>query len=83
MGKARGATTEQMVDVIYDAVKNKGGLFVANINLYPTHAGRSGAPAAARPRTRRDEPHVDERRAAAAAVGEVHGSARRGQGRTA
>ena len=25
-----------MVDVIYDAVKNKGGLFVANINLYPT-----------------------------------------------
>ena len=36
MGKARGATTAQMVDIIYDAVKNKGGLFLANINLYPT-----------------------------------------------
>ena len=36
MGKARGATTAQMVDLIYDAVKNKGGLFLVNINLYPT-----------------------------------------------
>ena len=36
MAKARGATAEQMVDVIYDACKNKGGLFVAAINLYPT-----------------------------------------------
>lgn len=32
----RGATTQQMIDVIYDAVSNKGGLFVVNINLYPT-----------------------------------------------
>ena len=29
----RGGTTVQMVDVISDGVKNKGGLFVANINL--------------------------------------------------
>ena len=36
MRKARGATTAEMVDVIYDAVANKGGLFVASINLYPT-----------------------------------------------
>jgi arsenite oxidase large subunit len=36
MRKARGSTTAQMVDVIYDAVANKGGLFVATINLYPT-----------------------------------------------
>jgi arsenite oxidase large subunit len=35
MSKARGATPEQLVDVIYDACKN-GGLFVASIDLYPT-----------------------------------------------
>lgn len=34
--KARGATTAQMVDVIFDAISTKGGLFVTNINLYPT-----------------------------------------------
>ena len=36
ISKARGASTEQMVNVIYDACKNKGGLFVVGINLYPT-----------------------------------------------
>ena len=36
IAKARGASTEQMIDVIYDACKNKGGLFVVGINLYPT-----------------------------------------------
>ena len=36
IGKARGASNQEKVDIIYDAVKNKGGLFVANINLYPT-----------------------------------------------
>ena len=40
MAKARGATTEQMVDVIVDACKNKGGLFVTVIDLYPTMARR-------------------------------------------
>ncbi|MGZ3339983.1 MAG: arsenate reductase (azurin) large subunit [Reyranella sp.] len=35
MSKARGATPEQLVDVIYDATA-KGGLFVTSINLYPT-----------------------------------------------
>ncbi|HEX8012808.1 MAG TPA: arsenate reductase (azurin) large subunit [Casimicrobiaceae bacterium] len=36
MAKMRGATTEQTVDTIVDAVLNKGGLFVTTINLYPT-----------------------------------------------
>lgn len=36
MRKARGASTAEMVDVIYDAVSNKGGLYVTAINLYPT-----------------------------------------------
>lgn len=36
MAKARGATVEQMVDIIYDACKNRGGMFVVGINLYPT-----------------------------------------------
>ncbi|MET3375450.1 arsenite oxidase large subunit [Variovorax boronicumulans] len=36
MAKARGADVATMVDVIYDACKNKGGLFVVGINLYPT-----------------------------------------------
>ena len=35
MQKARGATAEQLAEVIYDAT-TKGGLFVASINLYPT-----------------------------------------------
>ncbi|MBX4145147.1 molybdopterin-dependent oxidoreductase, partial [Ralstonia pickettii] len=35
MLKARGATDEQLVDVIYDAT-SKGGLFVTSVNLYPT-----------------------------------------------
>lgn len=36
MGAARGKSAAEMVEVIYDAVKNKGGLFLTNINLYPT-----------------------------------------------
>lgn len=35
MQRARGTSAEQMAAVIYDATK-KGGLFVTNINLYPT-----------------------------------------------
>ena len=35
MQKARGGTTAQVVDAIYDAIANKGGLFVTTINLYP------------------------------------------------
>jgi arsenite oxidase large subunit len=35
MGKARGATIPEWVDIIYDAVTTKGGLFVAAIDLYP------------------------------------------------
>jgi arsenite oxidase large subunit len=36
IARARGASTEQLVDVIYDACKNKGGMFIVGINLYPT-----------------------------------------------
>jgi arsenite oxidase large subunit len=35
MAKARGASAAEMVDIIFEAT-GKGGLFVANINLYPT-----------------------------------------------
>ncbi|MBU6290859.1 MAG: arsenate reductase (azurin) large subunit [Burkholderiales bacterium] len=35
MTKARGASAAEMVDIIYEAT-NRGGLFVASINLYPT-----------------------------------------------
>ena len=35
MAKARGASPQQMADIIYEAT-TKGGLFVTNINLYPT-----------------------------------------------
>lgn len=36
IAKARGASVAQLVDIIYDACKNKGGLFITSINLYPT-----------------------------------------------
>ena len=36
LAKARGANTEQLIDVIYNACKTKGGMFVVGINLYPT-----------------------------------------------
>ena len=36
MRKTRGASAQEMVDAIYDAVANKGGLYVTAINLYPT-----------------------------------------------
>ncbi|MDA7087334.1 arsenate reductase (azurin) large subunit [Pseudomonas sp. SA3-5] len=36
MASARGGSTAQRVEAIYDALKHKGGLFLVNINLYPT-----------------------------------------------
>ena len=33
---AKGASTAELIDVIYDACKNKGGMFVASMNLYAT-----------------------------------------------
>jgi arsenite oxidase large subunit len=36
MASVRGGSTAQRVEAIYDALKNKGGLFLVNINLYPT-----------------------------------------------
>jgi arsenite oxidase large subunit len=41
MVRARGATVKQMADIIYDACKNKGGLYVVGINLYPTTLAES------------------------------------------
>ncbi|RMF03297.1 MAG: arsenate reductase (azurin) large subunit [Chloroflexi bacterium] len=35
MANARGASAEELVDVIYDAVTKDGGLFVTSIDLYP------------------------------------------------
>jgi arsenite oxidase large subunit len=36
IAQARGATADELVDLIYDAVENRGGLFVTNIDLYHT-----------------------------------------------
>lgn len=36
LAKARGATTEELIDIVYDAVKNKGGLYIVDIDLYRT-----------------------------------------------
>ena len=36
VSRARGASPEQLVDVIYNACKYQGGLFIAAMNLYPT-----------------------------------------------
>jgi len=36
MARAKGATSADMVDLIYDAVRTKGGLFVSVIDLYRT-----------------------------------------------
>jgi arsenite oxidase large subunit len=37
-----GLSSEQLVDIIYDAVSNKGGLFVTVIDLYPTKFAKAG-----------------------------------------
>ncbi len=36
IAQARGATADELVDLIYDAVENRDGLFVTNIDLYKT-----------------------------------------------
>lgn len=36
IARAQGATGAQLIDIIYDACKNHGGLFLTAINLYPT-----------------------------------------------
>ena len=36
IAQAKGVSTEELIDVIYNACKNNGGLFVVGINLYPT-----------------------------------------------
>jgi arsenite oxidase large subunit len=41
ISKARGASAEELVDVIYQACSN-GGLFVASIDLYPTRLTEAG-----------------------------------------
>ncbi|MFN2382044.1 MAG: arsenate reductase (azurin) large subunit [Guyparkeria sp.] len=42
INKASGASTEELVDVIYDAVTNKGGLYVVSIDIYPKPIGQAG-----------------------------------------
>jgi arsenite oxidase large subunit len=37
-----GLNTDKIIDIIYDAVSNKGGLFIATIDLYPTKFARAG-----------------------------------------
>jgi len=41
IAKTRGATVDELVDIIYDAVTDKGGLFVTTINLYPIKAANA------------------------------------------
>lgn len=41
LAKARGASTEKLVDIAYDAVKNKGGLYIVDIDLYRTKFAES------------------------------------------
>ncbi|MBA4742889.1 MAG: arsenate reductase (azurin) large subunit [Azoarcus sp.] len=36
VARARGASVDELVDVIYNACKYQGGMYVAAINLYPT-----------------------------------------------
>lgn len=36
LAEARGASIEALIDIVYDAVKNKGGLFIVDIDLYRT-----------------------------------------------
>lgn len=37
-----GLDTQKIIDVIYDAVSNKGGLFITTVDLYPTKFARAG-----------------------------------------
>ncbi len=36
LAQVRGGNIDEMVDAVFDAVTNRGGLFVATIDLYPT-----------------------------------------------
>lgn len=40
--QAPGATPTQLVDIIYDAVSNKGGLYLVSIDIYPKPMGEAG-----------------------------------------
>ncbi|MDO8273822.1 MAG: arsenate reductase (azurin) large subunit [Gammaproteobacteria bacterium] len=40
--QARGASTAELIDIIYDAVTTKGGLFVVSIDIYPKPFGEAG-----------------------------------------
>lgn len=42
INNARGATNEQLVDIIYDAITNKGGLFLVSIDIYRKPIGEAG-----------------------------------------
>lgn len=42
MAKARTASIDDMADIVYDAVENRGGLFLTTIDLYPTKFAVAG-----------------------------------------
>lgn len=42
MAKARTANIEDLADIVYDAVANRGGLFLTTIDLYPTKFAVAG-----------------------------------------
>ena len=64
-----------MVDAIVAAIKD-GGLFAVDVDIIPTKIGEAAPCLAARRDLGRDEPHLDERRAAHAAHRALHGPAR-------
>jgi len=41
IGKVRAGAVEELVDAIYDAVTNQGGLFMTTIDLYPTKVAQA------------------------------------------
>ena len=78
-GDEQGARRDARADGRRDLrrVQEQGRAVRRQHQPVPDHAGGGGAHAAAGRASRRDEPHLDERRAAPAAVGEVHGPAGR------
>ena len=75
MQKARGASAPKMVDIIYDATQ-QGRALRRQHQPVSDQAARGRAPDAALDPSGRDEPDLDERRAAPAPVREVHGRRR-------
>ena len=78
--RAPMATATAMVEAILAAIK-QGGLFAVDVDIVPTKIGEACHVLAAGGDVGRDEPHLDERRAAHAADRALHGPARPGDAR--